>query len=694
MFADLFETAVGLVLSPLVFLLPGYAIGRLTGVLEFCSRSFVVRLAIALILSVAVGPVLIHLLLHFGWGAMWAVFGVSWIAAIGFFVRGRPDMRGLRRPVVIAFGVAIVLVFLIVDVGWGDRLYFSVVARDYLKHFALTEVIRAGGIPPTNPFFFDGEAVPLFYYYGWLLMTSALDAIGGSLVGPRGAVFAGTALIGVSLMATVAVFAHTLTNSLLSKDTANRGRWALPFVAVMLLLVGGLDIVMFFAGMAGQAALGIPVVFTDIEWWNEPLFLWITSVMTVPHHVAGLVAALVGLRIARWSFEPTGGRVSTGVVVAGMAFASSALCSIWVAMGAAVIGGAWVLLNVIRRNWREVMVWVTSGVVASLAALPYLVELSTSSTGDKSPLSFGIRYFGPFDRYLRFGRTGLEGLAHLVFLPIGYAVELGFVGVAGWLFWRARKRMAAKLSQDERLLRVMFVVGLVFPTFFYSAIRMNDLGFRVPMFAQFVLLLWAAFLIEGFNSGAIAAPTNWMRRALLVLAMVGVCSTFAQSLILRFVPIAADTGLIAMPGMYAQDVELGKRTAAEREAYEWLQQHTPEGAIVQHNPKPRVVRTAGGLAFSPALYARRPFAAYDSDMGTLFSVSELKYFEVADDIATAFDRPDAENAAVVAERHGLAALVVGDTDPIWGDRMGWAWLMTPDFANDYVRVYLYPAERF
>ncbi len=687
MLADLLEAAIGLLLSPLVFVLPGYALGRATGVFNFCSRTFVVQLAIAMMLSVAVGPVLIHLLLRFGWIPVWLTYGLSWVAAIVYFARARPSIVGLRKPLLLSLCIAAMLVLLIVDIGWGDKLYFSVVARDYLKHFALTEVIRAGGLPPTNPFFFDGEAIPLFYYYGWLLMTSALDALGGGLVGPRGAVIAGSAATGAALVATAAVLSHTLKNPLVG-DRGDSGKCARPFIAVALLFVGGLDILVFLAGMAGQAVLGMPIVFTDIEWWNEPLFLWLTSLMTVPHHVAGLISALVGLRVARWAVDPVGGRRSFGVVIAGLAFASSALCSIWVAMGAAVIACMWVLLNVVRKQWKEVLVWISAGLVALIVATPYLLELSSTGSTDGSPLQFGIRAFGPFDRYLGIGRTGLDGLAHLVVLPLGYAIELGFLAFAGWMFWRARKRIEAPLSQDERLLRVMLAVGLIFPTFFYAAVRMNDLGFRVPMFAQLVLLLWAAYLLDAYQSGAIDLPKRRVKQLLLALAVVGVASNVANGLLLRFVPPAADAGLIAMPGMYAPDRQLGERTFAQHEAYEWLQLQTPEDAIVQHNPKPAIERTDGGLAFQPALYARRPFAAYDDDMSTLFSVSPERYFPIAEDIVTAFVNPTEENAEAVAERYDLAALVVTDRDPVWADRNSWVWQRSPDFGNAYVRVFL------
>ena len=108
----------------------------------------------------------------------------------------------------------------------------------------------------------------------------------------------------------------------------------------------------------------------------------------------------------------------------------------------------------------------------------------------------------------------MDGLLHLILVPFGYALELGFIALAGWIFWRTRRKLSGAPSQDERLLRVMLAVGLIFPTFFYAAVRMNDLGFRVPMIAQFVLLLWSTWWIQAVRAKCIAPPSLRMKRVL------------------------------------------------------------------------------------------------------------------------------------------------------------------------------------
>ena len=690
MLVDLAESAIGLLLCPLIFVLPGYVLGQISGVLDFRSQSIMVQVAMALMLSVAIGPIVLYMLLLLGWWAVWMVYGASWVVAAGLLVRKRPSATPLLRPALVGLGVAILFVVLQMDIGWGDRLYFSTAARDFVRTIALSHEAAAHGVPPLNPMFYPGEGIPLFYYYGWMLVTSFLDTIGGVAVGPRGAVFAGTAFCALALAGTVVSYVATLSNPLVVDSSALRPDRR-KRLAVLLLIVGGLDILMFLAGAAVLKMAGRPVIFTDMEWWNEPVLMWITSVLTVPHHVAGLIAGLAGLRLARWSVAATGGRRRGGaLLLAGGAFASSVLCSIWIGMAMALVGAVWVGLSILGRRWEEVRGWLTAGLLAGLFALPFILYLRSAGTVEGFPVSLGIRPFGPMEHFFGFARIGREAFVHLPFLPVSYALEYGFFALAGVLFWWLRKREALPLTQDERLLRVILAVGLLFPAFAMATVRNNDLGFRAPMLAQFILLLWAADLLGALRQGTIRLPKTWLRPALAILLVVGVVSNISNALIMRFVTPAADAGLISMPGMYGDDQELGARTKALREAYVWVRTHTSESAIIQHNPQPGVVRREGGFAFAPALYGHRHAVAYDDDMGTMYGVTHSVYDPVAEEVASVFEQPDAANAAAVASRWGIDAFVVDDRDPVWDDTTSWVWIQPADFSNERVRVFLDP----
>src|SRR5690606_18943360 len=179
-------------------------------------------------------------------------------------------------------------------------------------------------------------------------------------------------------------------------------------------------------------------------------------------------------------------------VLAALALASSALCSVWVALGAAMAGAVWVGWRTWKRDGAEVFAWGVTGVIAAVVVLPYALDLRAAGADDAgSPIGLIVRPVGPLEWLVGVPRTGWKALLHLPFLPFAYALELGFFALAGGLFWRVRRRLGRPLSRDEGFDRVLLLVGLVVPLFVAAAIRQNDLGFRVPMLAQFVLLLWS-----------------------------------------------------------------------------------------------------------------------------------------------------------------------------------------------------------
>src|SRR5262249_31992169 len=115
----------------------------------------------------------------------------------------------------------------------------------------------------------------------------------------------------------------------------------------------------------------------------------------------------------------------------------------------------------------------------------------------------------------------------------------------------------------------------------------NDLGWRGFLIAQFVLLLLAADHLPETLQRAWRAPGErgnfLILSALFALGFAGVIYDLAIG---RFYPILSDTRLVPKIDWLGADEQLGLRTLANREAYDWLRHRTASTSIVQQNPNP------------------------------------------------------------------------------------------------------------
>ncbi len=76
--------------------------------------------------------------------------------------------------------------------------------------------------------------------------------------------------------------------------------------------------------------------------------------------------------------------------------------------------------------------------------------------------------------------------------------------------------------------------------------------------------------------------------------MLGVAGVACDVTILRFYPVLADFGQVPKIGWLGADRQVGLRTLANREAYEWIRARTPETAVIQPNPEPNYQDTFFG----------------------------------------------------------------------------------------------------
>src|SRR5579864_5145225 len=391
MISDLVATSVAFFLFALVISVPGYVFGWLADVFGFRERPLLARFAISVPMSVGVCPILTYLLWHWSIIAVWVMYATFWITFLALLIHERhiwisKPAISCRTGIVLAIvaGWVVLGLLCLVDLQIGHRLYYPTAAYDYTLRTTITAAITRTGIPPQNPYFFPGRPFLLRYHYFWFIMCSLVDKLGGALVSPRQAMLASTLWCGIGLIALVPLYLRFFQ----PKASLNLERRML--VGIALLGVTGLDIL----GVAAIATTPAHLLPT-IEWWNNQISAWITAVLWVPHHVAGLIACLTGFLVI-WC-APRGRSLLLSGVIAGFAFASAVGLSVYVTLVFAAFLAVWLLITIIKKNRREAFVILVAGLVTVAAVTPYLLELvgarTGQATGGGSFVRLTVRWF-------------------------------------------------------------------------------------------------------------------------------------------------------------------------------------------------------------------------------------------------------------------------------------------------------------
>lgn len=678
--ADLIGISAGFALFSLLAFFPGYAVAWLTNVFGFRARLLPFRLAASVPVSLAIGPILCYTVGRWlGWNAIWPVYIVIFAAALATGALGRKakPLTGYDIRLVWPFGAFVALwmaiAFLsLADLPIGNRLYFSIIDFDYAVRIAFTHSISAFGLPARNPFFFPGHAAGLHYHYFWMIPCALICRLGAPLVDARDAFIAGTLWVGIGLISLIPLYLRLFGSA--SASLARRSR-----IGIALLAVTGLDIVpallMVWLMRAGIIAGMAP----SVEWWNEQVDGWLYTMLWEPHYTCSLVACLTGFLIV-WALPPESSRPKRIVsgLVAGAAFASAAGCGIYVAMVFAVFLGLWLVTAMVRREWRQTEALTVAGVASVVLIIPFLTGLTDSFSHAPGPHLFEltVRGFVPAELALRF--LGLDRpwqfrAVDLLCLPINYFLELGVFFVTARMAWarfRERKRHA---TSAELAGFFMAATSILICTFVKSSIiANNDLAWRGFLPAQFMLLLWAADVLSE------RASRTWLVRLTLVLGLAGVVYDLAM---LRFYPVLSDMGKVPKIDWLAGDQLLGWRTAANRDAYEWLRARTPETAVVQPNPLPVDQDTFHGA------YADRQVAGVGSDCGTGFGGDPQECAPLMAALSGLFAGGGAQVLESACKTLPIDVVVAKDTDPAWRDRASWVWTADPIYSNKFVRLF-------
>jgi len=675
MIADLMGSLAAVCLFPLFVLAPGYAVAWLVDLFGFRRRTAGFRVAVSIPLSISICPIATYLAGRFAsMNAVWVMYACFWA---GFLVAVARGFRGARFTLtgkslgiagLFACWMAFAL-FSLVDLQIDDRNYFSIIAFDYSIRVQFIHSIVTTGIPPANPLFTPGHAVPLRYHYFWLLLCALVNRAGGALVSPRQAWIGGAVWCGFGFMALVASYFRLFCYR--GPDTFRRR----SITAIMLLGVTGLDILPTIL-LWGLQAAGMHGVLPSMEWWNEQVDGFVYTALWEAHYLSGLIACLMAFLILWEASRQTaaGARVKF-TVIGGIALASAGGASVYVSCVFGIFLVIWTAVTIARRWWRETAVLVSAGLIAIALFLPYAAALRGPASGGP-PVQFWIRPFYPVESLFR-GQGLVRGLtlplANAMMLPLNYFLELGFFAAAGLVWWKRRQR---PLAREDLAIAAMIATSVLICTFVRSTvIGNNDLGWRGFLIAQFGLLLWAvdSLTLPRYRSGFLKA-----------LLIVGAAGTLYDVAILRLYPLLADHGAVATLSWMAPDRQFGKRNYAAREAYEWAAAAVPPAAIIQFNPHVDVQDT------SAFLYSSRPMLAGADDCDSSFGGDPALCPAVISQLNQIYPRAGGTAAASIDRVCGslpIDIVVAKDTDPPWADRRSWVWTEKPVFANSYVRMF-------
>jgi hypothetical protein len=536
-----------LALCPFIFA-PGYVAGWALDLFEFRRRRLILRLILAIPLTIAICPMLSYLLERFfPSGLLWFYFIVF---AAGLLLLARDtrqaQLQSVSRCIVskhvwIALGLttvwAMAAIASMVDLQIGDKLYPPLIAYDHSVRAAMTAAI-ARHVPPSNPFFANAAA-PLRYHYLWLLFCSLPMKV--FHLSARYVVYSGVVWCGVGLMCVIALGLKFLLR-------VQTGIERKTLHAVGLLCVAGLNVLpSVYFGVVGR-------VWSDIAWWNAAqITIWIDSLLWVPHHLAALIASFIAFLLLRHQADVHRRWASGPVILAGMAFASAAGMSVYVTFTFVVVVALWLLVLIARKSWLEASMFVGAGAGALLWALPYLNGLrgpAGPATGTTfvefalRPFSFGILLAQQFG--IHFQTHFAMTMANAIFLPVNYMFELGFFLTVGVLRLRRLARGQIEASTNELAAWTLVLTSFLIGTFLRSSvISANDLGWRCFLPAQLILLLWGATVVHDWWFHDVSeqpAPGRLARGLFATMLILGLLGTAYQAFMLRMLPVLLDRG--------------------------------------------------------------------------------------------------------------------------------------------------------
>jgi len=498
--------------------------------------------------------------------------------------------------------------------------------------------------------------------------------MGGQWVNARQALIASDAWCGWALMAAVALFLRFFAPAG-ERNLETRAKWG-----IALLAVAGLDLLPNVFFDVAHRMSGGWFVYSSAEWWNTPVTGFPHAAFFEGHHVAAVIACMVGFLLL-WH------RTGWGeVIAAGLCFASSAGLSVYVSFTFALFLTAWCGVLVLKHRWSILPRWISSGAVALLCALPYLLSIRGAGGSGGSFVNFTVREFSPFSTVMpHFGFSWNQiAAANFLALPLNYFLETGAWFTLAILFWRrAGKKGRRGRPEANSAALLMFGVSLLVGTFLRSGvIANNDLGWRSVLIAQFILLIWAVDPVRAWLDGrGTKARSRPQRGWIAALIALGLASTVYDFAWMRFYIPMSDAGWVPVANWYGSDRDFGQRTFDARRVYESIAKKD-SGGVVEENPNRWTSLMYG-------MYGLRQTAAFDWQCGAVMGGDAGSCGQMLESLVPMFNDPSAARRMdidQVCDAWGVRVLVAQDNDPVFQDRGGWPWTRDVLASSERVRA--------
>jgi hypothetical protein len=685
---DFLSSTIAFVLFPIVFVVPGYVISWRLELFDFRRRLTTTRFIIAIVTSMALMPILSFLT----YGLASVKFALALLALFAIaFVAILLRTKGIATPkaskplqttaLYIAIGWSIFAILSLIDIQWGNRLYYNIVSYDFTTRVAVINAITRTGVPPINPSYFPGHSVHLtFLYYFWYILCSLIAQIGGPFVTGRTAMIASVAWCGIGVMSTIALYLR------LRNPEGGEKTWKAGLIGSGLLLISGLDFIpAIFLTLFTRVTSGSSFLQGDIEHWNEQITAWVGAIAWVPHHVAAMLACLTGMMLVLSVRNQGLSKKIGAMVIAGLAFASAFGLSVYVTIAFVLFWTVWMLVLFLQKERQLSLLMTIPGLVALAAAAPFIAGLVGGNSGSSGgfPISLSVRVFLLIVPTVIKLNSILINLIFLLLLPINYLMELGFFFVAG-LLWLQKNGKVGWQKNPFHLAEILLLIVVVLIGSFVrsTTISNNDLGWRVWLLGQFVLLIWGVDIIQQyFPSGGkekLAAQIKKTAQQLTIFLLLGLITTIVDVVSLRTWTMLVDQKGVLGSSTYSADTKLGERTFAARLTYDFINKNLPENIHVQHDP-------LEALNIPVGLYLDRPMVIAGQ---TAFGISpdefDKRVSAAAEIFTTDASWGEIDNSC---NQNFIDVIVVNDIDPLWKKLPALKQKRQPLYENNYYAVF-------